>query len=50
MPDFSRIYLYVLVVRNGRGGGGLDAIFDSQTENFLSQRVQSTNSTDTEFC
>ena len=30
--------------------GGLNAIFDSQTENFLSQRVQSTNSIETEFC
>ena len=32
-----------------RAGGGLNATFDSQTENFLSQRVQSTNSIKTEF-
>ena len=33
-----------------RGGGRLNAIFDSQAENFLSQSVQSTKSTETEFC
>ena len=38
------------VVTKEGGGGGLNAIFDTQTENFLSQRVQSTNSTETEFC
>ena len=30
--------------------GGVDAIFDSQTENFPSQKGQSTKSTETEFC
>ena len=29
---------------------GLNAIFDYQTKNFLSQKNQSTNSTETEFC
>ena len=33
-----------------RKKGELEGIFDSQTENFLSQRVQSANSTETEFC
>ena len=33
-----------------RKGWGLNAIFDSQTEKFLSQRVQSKNSTETELC
>jgi len=30
--------------------GGFAAIFDSQTENFLSQKGQSTKSTETKFC
>ena len=46
--DFFRFWdLYTSSKERGRG---LNAIFDSQTENFLSQRVQSTNSTETEFC
>ena len=40
--------LLILVVKEG--GGGVAAIFDSQTENFLSQKGQSTSSTETEFC
>ena len=46
---FSHVFVYQMlsVVKKG---GGLNAIFDSQTENFLSQRVQSTNSTEAEFC
>ena len=35
---------------SSKGGGGVAAIFDSQTENFLSQKGQSTNSIETEFC
>ena len=35
--------------RSSKEGGGLNAIFDSQAENFLSQRVQSTRSTSTEL-
>ena len=30
--------------------GGVAAIFDSQTENFLSQKGQSTKPSETEFC
>ena len=29
---------------------GLNAVFDSQAENFLSQKVQSTKSTEIQFC
>ena len=44
-----QITRYLTVVRKG-GGGGLNGVFDSPTENFARQRIQSTNSTETEFC
>ena len=48
--DIFMVFITTLVRKGGGGGGGLNAVFDSQAENFLSQKGQSTKSTEIQFC
>ena len=57
---FTKAFVYFHFVPNNNNlewknaisskGGGVAAIFDSQTENFLSQKGQSTKPSETELC
>ena len=51
LQNLSKIFKYLTInMLRVRKEGEFYAIFESQTENFVSQKVQSTTSSETEFC